>query len=81
MDLPKKDMTVSTWVKLNAALTWGGFVGCIQDNGGTEFGWLLGTRGQQFSIALSSTSTGALTYLTDPDQYTLGEMVLCDSYL
>ncbi len=70
--LPQQDMTVSTWVKMNTTLSWGGLIGCFQDNGGTEYGWLLGTKGQQFSIALNSINTSTLTYLTDPDQYTPG---------
>ena len=71
--LPKQDITVSTWVKVNDPLTWGGFIGCVQDNGSSEFGWLLGTRNQQFSIALNSVTSGSLTYLLDPDVFTLDQ--------
>lgn len=71
--LPSAQITVSGWVKVNAADTWGGFVGCLQDNGSYERGWVLGTRSQQFSFALASANTGTMTYLTDTENFNLGE--------
>ncbi len=63
--LPTAAITVMAWVKVDAFDTWGGFVGCVQDNGSTENGWVLGSRNNKFSFALRSSGT-ALNYLTDP---------------
>ena len=71
--LPTVQITVGGWVKVDAADTWGGFIGCLQDNGSYEKGWVLGTREQKFSFALVSANTGTMTYLTDPDDLNLHE--------
>lgn len=71
--LPTVQMTVSGWIKVDAADTWGGFIGCLQDNGSYEKGWVLGTREQKFSFALVSANTGTMTYLIDPDNFNLHE--------
>ena len=72
--LPTTALTVGTWVKINASEVWGGFVGCFQDNGTTEEdGWLLGQRSQKFSIALRGTGNSRMTYLVDPDTFTIGQ--------
>jgi len=72
---PKTAITAMCWVRVDAADVWGGFVGCVQDNGVTEFGWVLGTRNNRFSFALRSVnpSATALTYLTDPATFNLGQ--------
>ncbi len=71
--LPTVQITVSGWVKVAVADTWGGFVGCLQDNGSYEKGWVLGTREQKFSFALVSANTGTMTYLTDTENFNLQE--------
>jgi hypothetical protein len=71
--LPVTQITVGGWVKVGAADTWGGFVGCLQDNGSYEKGWVLGTRGQRFSFALASLNAGNMTYLSDNADFNLGE--------
>ncbi|MBL7826832.1 MAG: fibronectin type III domain-containing protein [Saprospiraceae bacterium] len=71
--LPKVQMTVSGWVKMNSTDTWGGFIGCLQDNGSYERGWVLGTRNQRFSFALVSESTNAMTYLEDVADFNFGQ--------
>lgn len=63
--LPTVQMTVSGWVKVGTADAWGGFIGCLQDNGSYERGWVLGTRSQRFSFALAAAQTGTMTYLID----------------
>jgi hypothetical protein len=70
--LPQSAMTAASWVKVDAADTWGGWFGAVQDDGSTEHGWILGSRGTQFSIALAGGTSG-LTYLTDPANFTLGK--------
>jgi hypothetical protein len=71
--LPKIQMTVGGWVKVNSFDTWGGFIGCLQDNGSYERGWVLGTRNQRFSFALVSETTNAMTYLMDTEDFVLGQ--------
>jgi len=71
--LPTTQITVSGWVKVNAADTWGGFIGCLQDNGSYEKGWVLGTRNQKFSFALVTANAGFMTYLTDADNFNIGQ--------
>lgn len=73
LGLPVAQMTVSGWVMANTADTWGGFIGNIQDTGPFEKGWALGTREQRFSIALMTENAAGMTYLTDTEDFTLGE--------
>lgn len=71
---PISAITVMGWVRVDAADAWGGFVGCIQDNGSTENGWVLGTRNNKFSFALKSIKQNTpLTYLVDTATFTLGQ--------
>ena len=70
--LPKQQLTVSAWVKVDKPLEWGGIVGAIQDNGSYERGWLLGYRGSRFSFAVSSQQRSKLTYLTAAGMYEPG---------
>lgn len=60
--LPDSQISVESWVKVDRPETWGGIVGCIQDDGSTEHGWLLGFNGDRFSFALAGSRSG-LTYL------------------
>ena len=71
--LPVTQMTVSGWVKVATPDTWGGFIGCLQDNGSYERGWVLGTRSQKFSFALVSENTSTMTYLEDTENFDLNE--------
>ena len=64
--LPKRDMTLEAWVRVDKSLEWGGIVGALQDNGEYEKGWLLGYRGNQFCFALNTEGSKRLTYLTSP---------------
>lgn len=72
-NLPTKNITVATWVKVDAADGWGGFVGFVQDNGFYEKGWILGTRGRRFSFALAGTGNSSMTYLEDISDFALGQ--------
>ena len=62
--MPTESMTVSTWVRLDAAGDWTGFVSAIQDNGNYEKGWMIGQQRSRFTFGLCSARTGKLTYLT-----------------
>ena len=73
MKVPKKEITVESWVYPEAFDAWGGFLSVFQDNGGFEKGWGLGTvhneegaGANEFSFAISTTGAddgdGDLTY-------------------
>jgi len=64
--LPTTQLTVSAWLRIDAAGEWSGFVSAVQDNGSYEKGWLLGQHRSRFAFALCSTKTGKLTYLESP---------------
>jgi len=74
--LPKREMTAEVWVYPGHFIEWGGYIGAVQDNGGFEKGWILGTN-HQFSFAVSTDGAddgdGVLTYLKtevfDPDKW------------
>ncbi len=70
--LPKKEITVEAWAKIEQPSEWGGLAGIIQDNGPFERGWMLGFRGTQFSFALAGQKPGKLTYLTSRRRFTPG---------
>ncbi len=73
-NLPKRSMTVEAWARVDQAMTWGGLVGAIQDNGSYERGWLLGFRDSRFCFAVASDKkTPKLTYLTEPTDRKLGQ--------
>ena len=59
--LPKSKLTAEAWVAVNSPAEWGGIVGCLQDNGSFEKGWVLGYNNDEFNFALST--GGDLTYL------------------
>lgn len=40
--LPKEAMTAEAWVRIDQPQPWGGIIGCVQDNGDDEHGWILG---------------------------------------
>jgi len=68
--LPKRDMTVEAWVRVDRPQTWGGIVGAVQDNGDYERGWVLGFRESRFSFALAGKDGNErLTYLTAPEDF------------
>lgn len=62
--LPRRDMTVEAWVRLDTAPRWAGIITAIQDNGSYERGWGLGSRGGRLFFAVASKAAGRLTYLT-----------------
>ena len=47
--LPKNKLTAEAWVAVNSPAEWGGIVGCLQDNGSFEKGWLLGYNNDKFT--------------------------------
>ncbi len=73
--LPQESLTVSAWVSVDKPLPWGGLLGVIQDNGDSEFGWLLGYNESRFSFALrGKQGPGKLTYLSGKTEYKPGRL-------
>lgn len=56
--LPKREMTVAAWVRLDDSTNRGGIVGFTQDNRTAQQGWSLGYQGQRFTFSLAG-SEGA----------------------
>lgn len=76
--LPVRDFTVSAWVSIRETTQYGSIIGCAQDNGGEEQGWMLGYSHDAFYFALASEGAndgdGKMTYLKGkteikPDQW------------
>lgn len=67
--LPRTNLTVGAWVAMRSAGQWPGLVGCLQDNGDFERGWVLGAHDSKFYFAL--TSDGTLNYLYAPTTFQL----------
>lgn len=74
--LPRRAISVEAWVAVEEPSEWGGIISCLQDNGGFEKGWLLGTRNRRFAFALSTTGAddgdGTMTYLTADSDFVPG---------
>ncbi|MCC6234005.1 MAG: PQQ-binding-like beta-propeller repeat protein [Verrucomicrobiales bacterium] len=54
--LPKQELTVEAWVRVDRPLPLGGLVGVVQHQPETMAGWLLGYRDDSFSFTLASTN-------------------------
>ena len=73
--LPSEAMTVSAWVSIDRPLQWGGLLGVVQDNGDSEFGWLLGYDQRTFTFALRGQhGPEKLTYLKGKTKYQPGKL-------
>ena len=68
--LPADVITVEAWVRVDEATEWGAILGCFQDDGSTEHGWLLGYRTDRFCMAVAGQG-GGLTYLTSDTPFKL----------
>ncbi|MGC6427521.1 MAG: metallophosphoesterase [Akkermansiaceae bacterium] len=55
--LPKETFTISTWCSLEEGTRYGGIIGCYEDNGNYEKGWLLGYDDSRFVVTLSTEAT------------------------
>lgn len=70
--LPRDSMTAEAWIRIDKPANWGGIIGCIQDNGSFERGWILGYSEQKPMFGLcGSDGNGRLTYLKADIEYAL----------
>ncbi|HEX4607951.1 MAG TPA: hypothetical protein VH092_07085, partial [Urbifossiella sp.] len=56
--LPKTALTAVAWVRVDEPAEWGGVVGCFQDNGPKEAGFVLGYTKAGFLFGLASHGRG-----------------------
>jgi len=71
---PVQTFTAEAWVRVDVPLSWGGIIGCIQDNGDFERGWLLGYVNSRFSLALAAEDgPGRMTYLQARSEFEAGQ--------
>jgi 3',5'-cyclic AMP phosphodiesterase CpdA len=70
--LPKEALSLVAWVRVDEPSEWGGIVGCFQDNGASEYGFVLGYNKTGFSFGLATHTTQKLTYLTGKTNYERG---------
>lgn len=76
--LPVEAFTISAWAAVETPTRWGGLIGCVQDNGGYEKGWILGYDGSRFTIGLATAGAddgdGVMTYLQGSTPYRRGAL-------
>lgn len=73
--LPKKEFSISAWVRIDEGTKYGGIVGALQDNGDYERGWILGYSETQFYFGLAcETKVGQpkMTYLNGKTPFSRG---------
>jgi DNA-binding beta-propeller fold protein YncE len=65
--LPKRELTIAAWARVDEFPEWTGLFSALQDNGGFEQGVMLGLRRGRFAFGLASRGAGdadgIMTYL------------------
>ncbi len=61
--LPKEALSVVTWVRVDEPTEWAGILGCFQDNGPNEYGFVVGSNKKKFFFGLTTDATKKMTYL------------------
>lgn len=64
-ELPTTEFSAEVWAAPRSGGAWGGVMGCLQDNGDFERGWMLGYKDSKWCFAVCSGKK--LTYLTALD--------------
>ena len=76
--LPSQSFTVEAWVAIEGPQRWGGIVGCVQDNGEAEKGWILGFDDERFTFGLATEGAddgdGKITYLAGRTAFQPGRL-------
>ncbi len=71
--LPKEALSLVAWVRIDESAEWGGIVGCMQDNGPNEFGFILGYNKDAFYLGVATKQVKKLTYLNGKTKYERGK--------
>ena len=75
--MPHEKFSLASWIRIDEGTTNGGIIGCIQDNGNYEKGWVLGYDNDKFTFTLSSNGAddgdGKITTLRSKSSYQKGK--------
>ncbi len=75
--LPKQGLTIAGWVSIDKTQPNGGIVSAMQDNGGEEYGWVVGYNESVFTFGLSTEGAndgdGLMTYLAGSTPIEIGK--------
>ncbi|MBY0456063.1 MAG: LamG domain-containing protein, partial [Gemmataceae bacterium] len=75
--LPREAMSVVSWVRVDDPTEWAGILGCFQDNGPVEYGFVVGANKKKFFFGLSTKGAddgdGKMTYLESKTEFTPGK--------
>ncbi|NBS90703.1 hypothetical protein EBS67_12020 [bacterium] len=75
--MPHEKFSLASWIRIDEGTTNGGIIGCIQDNGNFEKGWLVGYDNEKFNFILSSQGAddgdGKITTLRSKSNYQKGK--------
>ena len=71
--MPKEALSVVAWVRVDEPTEWGAFLGCFQDNGPAEYGFVTGFNKKKFYFGLATTTAGKMTYLESKTEYARGK--------
>jgi acid phosphatase type 7 len=75
-NLPKREMTLSAWVRVDETTDWGGLISAVSDDGDREYGWVLGYDRDSFTLGISTEGAddgdGRITYLDGRTAIELG---------
>ncbi len=71
--LPKDAFSIVAWVRVDEPAEWGAFLGCFQDNGPKEKGFVVGFNKANFYFGLATeggeSGEGKITYLNGTTKY------------
>jgi predicted phosphodiesterase len=73
LDLPTKEVSVEALVRIRKNGKYEGIIGAFQDNGNSEYGWVLGLDDQRYFFALASENTKRMTYLSSSENNEAGK--------
>ncbi|MDY3561315.1 metallophosphoesterase [Gemmata sp. JC673] len=75
--LPTEALSVVAWVRVDEPTEWAGVLGCFQDNGPAEAGFVVGSNLKRFFFGLATKGAddgdGKMTYLESKTEYQRGK--------
>ena len=74
--LPKKQLTVSAWVKIDESSEKGGIIGSINDSSSSQEGWMLGFSGNFFNFKYRNENSDKLSTIISNEPFDRGSWYL-----
>jgi predicted phosphodiesterase len=71
--LPKDALSVVAWVRVDEPTEWSGVLGCFQDNGPEEYGFVVGANKKKLFFGLTTDATKKMTYLESRTEFARGK--------